>query len=139
MRITPARTLVAAAALGLVLAGCATEDVSDAGADATPTTDTAPLIADTEYRVIDDLKDAAVQAGLECDDWTVASELSETTWQEGTCGDVTLSLYRAQEDKDATVDAYAGDDTVLVGPNWTVTGPQDAIDAVQPGLGGETA
>lgn len=135
MRITPARTLLAAAAVSLVLAGCATE----AGAEETTSTEAAPLIADTEYRIVDDFKDAAVQAGLECDDWAAVTDLPETTWQEGTCGDVTLSLYRAQEDKDATVEAYAGDDALLVGPNWTVTGPQDALDTVQPGLGGEFA
>ncbi|WP_157270350.1 hypothetical protein [Paraoerskovia marina] len=140
MRITPARTAIAAAAVGLVLAGCATDDATDAAADETTTaTESAPLIADTEYRTIGEFKDAAVEAGLECDDFTEATDLPETTWQQGTCGDVTLSLYRAQEDKDTTTAAYEGDDTVLVGPNWTVVGPQDAIDTVQPGLGGEVA
>ncbi|ROS78455.1 hypothetical protein [Cellulomonas sp. PhB143] len=124
------------------LAGCSSSD-DDASSDASSSA-AAPsspaVVKNTEYRSIDDFKDAVVAAGLTCDDWTT-TDATEPAWQTGTCdGDVTLTLYASQENKDADAATARKDSSVavLVGPNWTVVGSADDVDAVAPKLGGST-
>ncbi|BDZ42978.1 hypothetical protein GCM10025865_22770 [Paraoerskovia sediminicola] len=140
------KTLPAVLAAGLLvtgLAACSSDDGStDSSTDASTAAASASapaVVKDTEYRIVDDLKDAAVAAGLACDDWTTIDPVAPA-WQVGTCGDSTLTLYRAQEDKTQGADAARddADAVVLVGPNWTVVTSQDVVDTIQPALGGST-
>jgi hypothetical protein len=119
------RYLVVALSVVFLLAGCSSApEENDADAP-------------TEYGTIEELRDAAVDAGLDCDDWEEGT--ADGNWaQYGTCGsDTTLATYTSESQRDDDVDgakerALGGE--LLVGPNWTVRA--DDVADLQTELGG---
>ncbi len=93
------------------------------------------------YGSVEELKNAAVEAGLDCPDWEKTNQVVNAA-QSGQCdGNSVLATYSTDADLQATLDG-ARDlaelapifGTWLVGPNWTINSPQ--AEELQPRLGG---
>lgn len=98
--------------------------------------------ADGHYTSLTELRDAAVDAGLDCSSWTLATVESG---EGGHCGDsVSLNLFSDHED--ATQAANNLGDmlgsmginyTTLLGDNWFIQLPSSNASELQDVLGGE--
>lgn len=154
-RVGGVAAVVAAGAMAL--AGCSGSgaDEAEAGTSASAMSSATPL---GEVGSIDELKDAAVAAGMECGTWVQTNAMTLAA-ESGECrnpkGDYVLSTYISEAIRDDAVRNYkdftldsrevfeeqgTGDsvlpeeETLLVGPNWMIA-PQ-AADSLQEELGG---
>lgn len=94
----------------------------------------------TRYSSVQELRDAYVSAGGECDDFQQTNRVKHSA-ESAECGDsVVLSTYLSvdavQKQVEAAKDAFAGFDsgTWLVGENWIINSPD--INHIQGRLGG---
>lgn len=132
---TTHRSVVAAAALALslTLAGCGSDNNAFALKDSAPPADGG------SYGTIEDLKEAAVEAGVDCPDWDLHNKATYAS-SSGSCSDsIGLATYASESQMDKQLEAWKviGEMIVLerlVGKNWTI----DVADpeALQKKLGG---
>lgn len=133
MRIAiPAASLVIL--FGFWLIGC--DAATPPASPASPGSDTAP-----RYESVSQLKDEAVAAGYSCTNWEVTNQV-ESAKESGTCyADDAFSIfsstralqhqvtdYKAQQKVSA--DSGTEPAAILVGPNWTISGDEDALSAI---------
>ena len=118
-------TLISIAALlTLVMTGCGAAD-DDRDSDD---------VEGNRYSAVDELKKAAVTAGLKCDDWSQDNAVS-LSGESGVCNaETVLSTYVTMKDLESQREQgrlandqakAAGEEVVplLVGPNWIIISP----------------
>lgn len=116
------KALLGAAGLALMLAGCG--GGGEAASEATPTVPT----SGGTYGSIGELKDAAVAAGVDCAVWDEHNK-SELAIGSGNCGEsYTMAIFLNESAVQDQIDRWKVlgdyiDFEVLVGENWTVSGP----------------
>lgn len=134
------KRLVALGAVAALTTGCAAAVSEVTGPEKNATYDT-----------IEELREAAVEAGVDCPDWNQTDQMRHAA-ASGDCSDeVVLSIYSSQGALDnqleymiegrEEMEELLGDDTlfdddepVLVGPNWIINAPNP--EQVQEELGG---
>ena len=130
MNVTSMTRLVAVAALlGIPLAACGS---SNAASTNTSTSDRAAA-RPTSFDSIEDLRDAAVAAGLDCPDWHLSTRSAPAVAGGDCSDDAALSLYpdsaSALDGAHALSDLLGGagmDYTLRVGENWVISGDSAA-------------
>ncbi len=90
------------------------------------------------FESIDELKEAYVNAGAECDEWQLGSQTGSWT-AFGNCDltRATLSIYDSTEDRDSMIeqlqDGTSLHSQALVGSNWIITTDTDTSIAEEMG------
>lgn len=135
----------AAAALGaavILVSGCAPDTPSPAAT--TPTvsspTPSPSYTKDARYGSVVELRDALIAAGYKCPSW-LQDDRIKLAAESGQCSDAdVLSTYATQADLDEYVDGWRSlgleDNPIVVGPNWVLNLPEEAIPQVRERLGG---
>ena len=140
------RHLAALAAAAVLITGC-----SSGGAASVIERVSGPE-KNATYETIENLRDAAVEAGVMCPDWEQTNNMKFAA-ASGECSDVTsMSIYSSPgaldnqlegmvEARELLTELLDGDtstldenEPVLVGPNWIINAPNPA--AIQQKLGG---
>lgn len=138
MRTRAPLTLVLVAS-ALFAASCSSaSDLSEPEAESS-----SPVVEkDANYSTIEEFRDAAIEAGLECPSW---AERTGSTYAAaaGDCSDsAVLSIFSSESQRDEQVAVLKSitikgeGQPLLVGPNWMINGPLEDLEAVQPVLGG---
>jgi hypothetical protein len=156
-RVEITRWLVALTAGGvLLLSGCSSSGginvngqatVSDSGTPAapdpteltTPTpTPTPTTEKNTTYSSVVELKDAAVEAGYPCDNWTEDDQVTNAS-ESGNCNDWDVfAIYASDSGRDQQIaqtrannellkDSGVEPGVVLFGPNWSINVSDDGL------------
>lgn len=125
----------------------ATASPSVAATTVSPTP-TPTLVSAVEYGSLADLKEAAVTAGYSCPQWDQDDQVTLAA-ESGSCSDADVfATYVTDSDLQDQIDQYkennemleeSGIDasTILVGPNWTVSGDEKPVQALRKGIGGK--
>lgn len=97
-----------------------------------------------QVATVEELKDAAVAAGYACASWD-QTDVVDLAAESGSCSDADVfATYATESDRDEQVDQERGIadlvrdvgldvSPVLVGPNWTIKGPEVAAIAEELG------
>lgn len=139
MRIT-----IPAACVGILLAfslgGCSGEE--------SPSSPSSPRAASAGYTSVSQLKDDAVAAGYSCTNWEVTNQV-ESAKESGTCyADDAFGIYASTDalqrqvrdykaQQQVSADSGTQPAAILVGPNWTISGDQDALSVISAKLHAE--
>lgn len=129
------KKILATLTIALALAGCsdATSSTETTGASESASA-TVRALAGT-YNTVADLKNAAVDAGYTCANWT------EGDWNQGTCSENDFfGVFTNQGARSAYMHRAqaAGDSfTALVGDNWYIAGDEAALKAIADKLNGK--
>lgn len=141
MRITRALPVALAVA---VLTACGSGGASgavptSAGPGKSPTPG---VVADATYSTVAALRDAAVEAGLDCPEFKPRDGMALAAEAADCSPSTVLMIYSSQERRDEQVDtlkelsADIGGAVLLVGPNWVVNADEPDLERIQPALGG---
>ena len=147
--LVPVLLALAACGTGTADSASASAPLSSAAASPTLTPSaTAPTTgAAVEYGSLDDLHQAVDAAGYPCDDWA-QDDLVTNAAESGSCSDDdVLSTYVTDSDLQDQVDQYQENNemledadidpsTVLVGPNWIVSGEEEPVQDLRAAIGG---
>lgn len=92
----------------------------------------------TEYRSVEELRDAFVKAGGECENWEQTNKVRLAT-ESGTCSTSNvLSIYSSRNAVDEAVQVFkslgAGGQSLLIGENWIINDPN--VRNLDPAIGG---
>lgn len=123
------KRIASAAAAALALVGC--------GGAAQPAE--LPTPTPTQYQSVTDLRDAAIAAGYACPSWQQHNRVKLAS-QSGSC--TTADVFAVYLSPEATQDQVSAAKELgmemhwLVGSNWTINAPVDALPALQDALGG---
>jgi hypothetical protein len=125
------------------LPSAAAETMTPPATDEGATPDIAPTPDSASYPDVDDLRKAAVAAGLSCEDQQDL-EAKAPALSAMRCGDLTLTVYATGAERDTVVNAALGDaDSTrmfLVGANWLIEAADgnsgSTLLDLQPALGG---
>jgi hypothetical protein len=139
------RLIAPAIALSLsavaLLAGCASSAPAAEPAEEPTPTQEAPA-GPVEYGSIDDLRDAYIAAGGDCDAWEQTNVVTLSA-ESGDCanGDGVLMTFTSEENRDEAVDGLTEfadmiGSNLLVGPNWVINAAD--VREVRDGMGGGT-
>ncbi|WP_407316712.1 hypothetical protein UQW22_10085 [Isoptericola halotolerans] len=124
------------------LAACTSSVDGAEDAEATPSESTGPAVEkNAEYSTVEDFRDAAVLAGLDCPAWEERTGMTHAL-AAGDCDDETvLSIFDSaaqRDDQAAALKALSSEPhPLLLGPNWMVNSAPETLDLLQPILGGE--
>lgn len=97
---------------------------------------------DTTYSSVEDLRDAAIDAGLECSSWEQDNKALNAA-ESGSCADrkYVFSTYATEADLQAAVsrsatwaDLLETDEAAVIGENWIIKGPD--VEDLAKDLGG---
>jgi hypothetical protein len=141
--------IIASVAAGILLvalgSGCGADDLTpESTRPAAEPTSTGPT-PDSKYGTVEELREAAVDAGLYCKRWRQPNAVALAA-ESGSCsGDDVLATYASEGDLQRQLDQekensdmlaeYGIEETpVLVGPNWTIKSPD--APGLQEELGG---
>lgn len=147
--------VLAAGLLAFLLVGCSAQSGPQAAVEVTneqqsPSAELADEKSQTlgEVGSVAELRDAVVQAGYPCQDWTQTNVVANAA-ESGSCSERdVLSTYASQPDRDAQVAQERANKDLLrsaglepgvtiVGPNWMANLPADAdIESIHAVLGG---
>lgn len=134
----PGVIVVAAIALMISIAACGGASDSEGEAEGVPT-------PDARYGTVEALKDAAVEAGLECKRWR-QTNVVKLAAESGECNkDSVLATFASEGDLQDQLRTYRNLDDLqekydlppsprLIGPNWIINAPE--APELQPQLGG---
>ncbi len=136
--------IFAAMTLLMVLGACSSDESADDASSPTSVATSDP--AGATYGTVEELKDAAVAAGLKCSTWTL-NDPGPNVAGVGECDEMEsiLAIYLSDDAKQDTVDALVKScemaagaglpcPPLLVGPDWIINSPQSV--ELQPALGG---
>lgn len=123
---------IPAALLAVTLTGCAGTTTPEL----TPTPTPARAVA---YDDAAALRDAAVQAGLDCPRWDSLNVITNAA-SSGHCSDyAVLSTYLTEDAVQSTVigmKRLGGDGSLLVGPNWIISERPEVVQSLKESMGG---
>ncbi|KTF03516.1 hypothetical protein HMPREF3167_07405 [Trueperella sp. HMSC08B05] len=125
------KKILATITIALALAGCS--DSTSSNETTKPTPEVTRTLSGT-YNSVAELRDAAVDAGYTCDNWT------DGEWNQGTCSEADFfAVFTNQGSRSAYIHKAqaAGESfTALVGDNWYIAGDEAALKELEGKLDG---
>ncbi|GKV72960.1 hypothetical protein NCCP2145_23410 [Pseudarthrobacter sp. NCCP-2145] len=125
----------------LVLSGCVQVNAAPLPRDAAPSPQTTatPRVDGGSYASVVELRDAMVNAGLDCPQWDRHDGMLDSMSAADCSENIVLATYSSKDDREKQMKRYRAmgesmEMTVLVGVNWTINSP--LADRVQDKLGG---